>query len=175
MPWPESARTDAVFTRRELPSGTALAPNLLRTHLCESKREQHMNDPKESEAELAKCEETIEHLSEENELLRQSSQAFGDLAERLNARRRVMAGVPPEQRHRPGRKASPDKPQPQLFSIYARPPPRPARWFARFKLPPRRPIVWIRMAVPLDPRQSVHIARQAIMDVNRRARGGTCR
>jgi len=69
-----------------------------------------MNDPKESEAELAKCEETIEHLSEENELLRQSSQAFGDLAERLNARQRVMTVAPPEQRPRPRRKALPDKP-----------------------------------------------------------------
>ena len=69
-----------------------------------------MNDPKESEAELAKCTETVEHLSEENELLRQSSQAFGDLAERLNARRRVMAAVPPKQRHQPRRKALPDKP-----------------------------------------------------------------
>jgi hypothetical protein len=28
-----------------------------------------------------------------------------------------------------------------------------------------------RMAVPLDPRQSVHIARQAVMDANRRACG----
>jgi len=69
-----------------------------------------MNDPKESEAELAKCEETVEQLTEENELLRQSSQSFGDLAERLNARRRVMTGVPPERRHRPRRRASPDKP-----------------------------------------------------------------
>ena len=69
---------------------------LLRAQLCESKREQHMNDPKESEAELAKCEETVEHLSKENELLRQSSKAFGDLAERLNARRRVLTGVPPK-------------------------------------------------------------------------------
>ena len=68
-----------------------------------------MNDPKESEAELAKCEETVEHLSEENERLRQSSQAFGDLAERLNAKRRVLTGVPPE-KQRPRRKALPGKP-----------------------------------------------------------------
>ncbi len=69
-----------------------------------------MDDPKESEAALAKCEETIEHLSEENELLRQSSQTFGDLAERLNARQRVMTVVTPEQPHRPRRKALPDEP-----------------------------------------------------------------
>jgi hypothetical protein len=66
-----------------------------------------MNDPKEPEDELAKCEETIEQLSEENELLRQSSQTFGDLAERLNARQRLIAGLAPEQR--PRKKASPDK------------------------------------------------------------------
>jgi hypothetical protein len=69
-----------------------------------------MNDPKESEAELAKCEEKVEQLTEENELLRHSSQAFGDLAERLNARRRVKTGVPLERRHRPRRTALPDKP-----------------------------------------------------------------
>jgi hypothetical protein len=69
-----------------------------------------MNDPKEPEAALAKCEETIEQLSEENELLRQSSQAFGDLAERLNARQRVMTVVNPDQPHRARKKTLPDKP-----------------------------------------------------------------
>ena len=57
-----------------------------------------MDKPKEAEAELAKCEETVEQLSEENALLRESSQTFGDLAERLNAGHRPLAGLAREQR-----------------------------------------------------------------------------
>jgi hypothetical protein len=38
---------------------------------------------------LAKCEEAVEQLKEENAQLRESAQAFGDLAERLNAKTRV--------------------------------------------------------------------------------------
>ena len=99
-----------------------------------------MNDPKESEAELAKCEATVEHLSKENELLRQSSKAFGDLAERLNARRRVMVGAP--QTTAPAReKGLARQAITSALQYLPRPPPRPARCFARFKLPPRRPIV----------------------------------
>lgn len=57
-----------------------------------------MNKPKEAEAELAKCEKTVERLSEENALLRQSAQTFGDLAERLNAGHRALTGPAREQR-----------------------------------------------------------------------------
>jgi predicted RNase H-like nuclease (RuvC/YqgF family) len=51
-------------------------------------QEQKMRDALEA------CEETVEELKEENAQLRQSSRAFGDLAERLNARRHVGRGGP---------------------------------------------------------------------------------
>jgi hypothetical protein len=38
---------------------------------------------------LEACEARVEELEEENSQLRQSSRAFGDLAERLNTRRTV--------------------------------------------------------------------------------------
>ena len=44
-------------------------------------------DDRKTQAALEACEETVEQLREENTQLRQSSRAFGDLAERLNARR----------------------------------------------------------------------------------------
>ena len=44
------------------------------------------SSPDDPEQQLENCEETVEKLTEENEQLRKSSQAFGDLAERLNAR-----------------------------------------------------------------------------------------
>jgi hypothetical protein len=47
------------------------------------------NDDKDAEEALAECEKTVEHLKEENARLRESAQTFGDLAERLNAWRRV--------------------------------------------------------------------------------------
>ena len=43
---------------------------------------------KPKEDALAECEETVEHLREENEELRESAQTFGDLAERLNKQHR---------------------------------------------------------------------------------------
>jgi len=68
-----------------------------------------MNDPKEAEADLAKCEETVEQLSEENALLRQSSETFGDLAERLNAGHRALTGLARKQRPHLPRKGASDK------------------------------------------------------------------
>ena len=52
------------------------------------------NDSEEQKARdaLEECEETVEELKEENAQLRQSSRAFGDLAERLNARRHTGRG-----------------------------------------------------------------------------------
>jgi len=40
---------------------------------------------------LEKCEEQLHELQEENAQLRESAQAFGDLAERLNSRRKSAA------------------------------------------------------------------------------------
>ena len=40
---------------------------------------------------LEECEEKVEHLKEENAALRHSSQTFGDLAERLNTKRKAVA------------------------------------------------------------------------------------
>jgi predicted RNase H-like nuclease (RuvC/YqgF family) len=37
---------------------------------------------------LAECQEVVQHLKEENAQLRESAQTFGDLAERLNSKRR---------------------------------------------------------------------------------------
>ena len=48
--------------------------------------EDEIDDRKALDA-LEECEQTVEQLKEENAQLRQSSRAFGDLAERLNARR----------------------------------------------------------------------------------------
>ena len=44
---------------------------------------------KSTEEALTECEETVDHLQKENAELRRSAQTFGDLAERLNANRRV--------------------------------------------------------------------------------------
>jgi hypothetical protein len=68
-----------------------------------------MPNPKEPEPDLARCEETVEQLSEENALLRQSSQTFGDLAERLNAGHRALTGLAREQPPRLPGKGVPDK------------------------------------------------------------------
>ena len=46
---------------------------------------------------LEECEEKVEHLKEENAVLRHSSQTFGDLAERLNTKRKGIE----EQRRQP--------------------------------------------------------------------------
>ncbi len=43
-------------------------------------------DQKELNDSLAECQETVEQLKEENAQLRESSETFGDLAERLNRR-----------------------------------------------------------------------------------------
>jgi predicted RNase H-like nuclease (RuvC/YqgF family) len=39
---------------------------------------------------LKECEEKVEHLKEENAVLRHSAQAFGDLAERLNQKHKAV-------------------------------------------------------------------------------------
>jgi hypothetical protein len=39
---------------------------------------------------LKECQERVEHLKEENAVLRHSSEAFGDLAERLNQKHRAV-------------------------------------------------------------------------------------
>jgi predicted RNase H-like nuclease (RuvC/YqgF family) len=39
---------------------------------------------------LEECEEKVKHLKEENAVLRHSSQTFGDLAERLNTKRKSV-------------------------------------------------------------------------------------
>ena len=39
---------------------------------------------------LKECEEKVEHLKEENAVLRHSSQTFGDLAERLNQKHKAV-------------------------------------------------------------------------------------
>ena len=39
---------------------------------------------------LKECEKKVEHLKEENAVLRHSSEAFGDLAERLNQRNKAV-------------------------------------------------------------------------------------
>ena len=39
---------------------------------------------------LKECEEKVEQLKEENAVLRHSSQAFGDLAERLNQKHKAV-------------------------------------------------------------------------------------
>jgi hypothetical protein len=46
---------------------------------------------------LKECEEKVEHLEEENAVLRHSSQMFGDLAERLNTKHKAVE----KQRRRP--------------------------------------------------------------------------
>ena len=38
---------------------------------------------------LEECEKKVEHLREENAVLRHSAKTFGDLAERLNTKRRA--------------------------------------------------------------------------------------
>ena len=43
---------------------------------------------------LEECEEKLEELAEENAQLRKSAQAFGDLAERLNARTGTLRRLP---------------------------------------------------------------------------------
>ena len=50
---------------------------------------EHREDRHPSEA-LKECEEKVEHLKEENAALRHSSQAFGDLAERLNTKHKEV-------------------------------------------------------------------------------------
>jgi predicted RNase H-like nuclease (RuvC/YqgF family) len=46
-------------------------------------------DGRNVENELEQCEEKVEELKEENAQLRESAQAFGDLAERLNRQRKA--------------------------------------------------------------------------------------
>ena len=54
-------------------------------------------DGKPSAEALEECEEKVKHLKEENAVLRHSSQTFGDLAERLNTKRKAVE----EKRHQP--------------------------------------------------------------------------
>jgi hypothetical protein len=51
---------------------------------------EHRVDKPPAEA-LKECQERVEHLKEENAVLRHSSEAFGDLAERLNQKHRAVA------------------------------------------------------------------------------------
>jgi hypothetical protein len=55
---------------------------------------EHKGELKEAADPLTQCEETVEHLKEENEQLRESAQTFGDLAERLNTWRKRQGGKP---------------------------------------------------------------------------------
>ena len=55
---------------------------------------------------LAKCEETVEQLKQENAELRKAAQAFGELAERLNNNRRLDSQGPDTPSRRAGRKNS---------------------------------------------------------------------
>ena len=48
---------------------------------------------------LEECEKKVQHLKEENAVLRHSSQSFGDLAERLNRKQKAV-----EEKPRPPRK-----------------------------------------------------------------------
>jgi hypothetical protein len=57
---------------------------------------QHREDRPPAEA-LNECEKKVERLKEENDVLRYSSQTFGDLAERLNMKHKAVA----EKRRRP--------------------------------------------------------------------------
>lgn len=64
-------------------------------------------DEKDPDDALAECEETVEHLKEENAQLRESAETFGDLAERLNAQRRLGKTQLPRESPRPGGPRSP--------------------------------------------------------------------
>jgi hypothetical protein len=52
---------------------------------------EHREDKPPAEA-LEECKEKVEHLEEENAVLRRSSQTFGDLAERLNQKHKAVDG-----------------------------------------------------------------------------------
>jgi len=54
------------------------------------------NKGKSTDKALKECEETVDHLREENDELRKSAQTFSDLAERLNTNRPVTALRKPE-------------------------------------------------------------------------------
>jgi predicted RNase H-like nuclease (RuvC/YqgF family) len=55
---------------------------------------------------LKECEKKVEHLKEENAVLRHSSEAFGDLAERLNQKHKALeAKRRPRKRRRMAGKA----------------------------------------------------------------------
>jgi predicted RNase H-like nuclease (RuvC/YqgF family) len=53
---------------------------------------------------LEECEEKVEHLKEENAVLRHSAEAFGDLAERLNRKHRAVEEKRGEPRKRKRRR-----------------------------------------------------------------------
>ena len=50
----------------------------------------NQTDRKPSAEALEECEEKVKHLKEENAVLRDSSQTFGDLAERLNTKHKAV-------------------------------------------------------------------------------------
>ena len=50
---------------------------------------EHRGDKPPAEA-LKECQERVEHLKEENAVLRHSSETFGDLAERLNQKHKAV-------------------------------------------------------------------------------------
>lgn len=59
---------------------------------------------------LAECQEVVEHLKEENAQLRESSETFADLAERLNAHKFRDAEASGEST-KPGESRSPTPPK----------------------------------------------------------------
>ena len=50
---------------------------------------EHREDKPPAEA-LKECQEKVDHLTEENAVLRHSSETFGDLAERLNQKHKAV-------------------------------------------------------------------------------------
>ena len=50
---------------------------------------EHTENKPQEEA-LKECEKKVEHLKQENAVLRYSSQTFGDLAERLNQKHKAV-------------------------------------------------------------------------------------
>lgn len=80
-----------------------VAPELLGKQSLRADREVRMDDQSDGkkphgavEKTLAECEATVEHLKDENAHLRRSAQTFGDLAERLNTKRRSGKGGRPQ-------------------------------------------------------------------------------
>ena len=67
---------------------------------------EHREDKPPAEA-LKECQEKVDHLTEENTVLRHSSETFGDLAERLNQKHKAVGAKrrQPRKRRREAGKA----------------------------------------------------------------------